>query len=378
MKCDFLCEKGAREDDGDLHQVCTFETDANIITIITELNDSRLLVRIVGGDLIAIGAKYHLKCLIELKNRYRSHLRKSNKDMQNIDENVCNSRVFVEFAIYVKKEGSSEKLLFKLSEVHSLYESCLEDLGNAKSVNKTRLKEHLLEYFKETQEQFDGRHTFLVFKEGMRNMIQDALKKRDFSEDALILARAASIIRKDIFNHEGILFNGSFPEKFQDTSLPSSLKTLTSLILNGSNSKNQEKQESQACLTIGQAIIFNAKKRSTADPEAKPRHLLEREPPLPVYIGLNLINQLHQLGICISYERVLQLEDWIAKAICIRFDEDGVVFPVCLHRGLFTVGALDNPDHNPSSTTSQSSFHGIGISMFQFPSPKNPVECRPP
>jgi len=46
-------------------------------------------------------------------------------------------------------------------------------------------KEHFLEHFKEAQEQFDGRNTFLVFKEGMRNMIQDALKKRDFSEDAL-------------------------------------------------------------------------------------------------------------------------------------------------------------------------------------------------
>ena len=95
-----------------------------------------------------------------------------------------------------------------MSELHSLYESRLEDLGNAKSVNKTRLKERLLEYFKEAQEQFDGRKTFLVFKEGMRNMIQDALKKRDFSEDALVLARAASIIRKDIFNHEGILLEG--------------------------------------------------------------------------------------------------------------------------------------------------------------------------
>ena len=212
----FLCEKG--EDDGDLLQVSTFDTDANLRTVITELNDFRLLVRIVGGELIAIGAKYHLKCLIELKNRYRSHVRKSNKDKQNIDENVCNSRVFVELASYVKKDVNSGKLLFKLSELHSLYESRLEGLGNAKSVNKTRLKERSLEYFKEAQEQFDCRNTFLFFKEGMRNIFQDPLRKRDFSEDALILTRAASIIRKDIFNHEGILFNGSFPEKCQDTS----------------------------------------------------------------------------------------------------------------------------------------------------------------
>ena len=38
----------------------TFETDVDKTTIIKELNDSRLLVRIVEGDLIAMGAKYHL------------------------------------------------------------------------------------------------------------------------------------------------------------------------------------------------------------------------------------------------------------------------------------------------------------------------------
>ena len=106
--------------------------------------------------------------------------------------------MLVKLASYVKKEVNSGKPLIKLSELHSLYESRVEDLGNAKSVNKTRLKERLLEYFKEAQEQFDGRNTFLVFKEGVRNMIQDDLKKRDFSEDAVILTRAASIIRKDM------------------------------------------------------------------------------------------------------------------------------------------------------------------------------------
>ena len=38
-----------------------------------------------------------------------------------------------------------------------------------------------------------------------------------------------------------------------------------------------------------------------------------------------------------------------------------------MRHGLFTIGALDNLDHNPSSTTSKGSFHGTGISLFQFP-----------
>ena len=45
----------------------------------------------------------------------------------------------------------------------------------------------------------------------------------------------------------------------------------------------------------------------------------------------------------------------------------GVVRPVHLRQGLFTVGALDNLDHNPSSTTAKDSFRGTGISLFQFP-----------
>ena len=106
-----------------------------------------------------------------------------------------------------------------------------------------------------------------------------------------------------------------------------------------------------------------------------------------MYIGLNvhqvtrskkLIQQFHQLGISISYDRVLELEEWISTAICERFEEDRVVAPACLRKGLFTVGALDNLDHNPSSTTSMNSFHGTGISLFQFPTRINTGEIRPP
>ena len=87
-------------------------------------------------------------------------------------------------------------------------------------MNKTRLKMQLLEHFKEAQEQSDGKNTILVFKEEMRNMLKEALKKRDFTEDAQILAKAASIIRQDIFNHDAFKFEGSFPENCQETSLP--------------------------------------------------------------------------------------------------------------------------------------------------------------
>lgn len=172
----------------------------------------------------------------------------------------------------------------------------------------------------------------------MRNMLWEALSKRDFEEDALILAKAAKIIRKDILNHTGFKFTGSFSERCQETSLPSSLKSLISMIMNGSNLKDQEKCESQACLTMGQGILYNTKKKAT--PTARmTRHSPEREPPLPIYIGLNvhvqtrskqLVQQLNHMGISISYDQVIQIEDWLAKATCERFEVDGVVVPACL------------------------------------------------
>ena len=73
------------------------------------------------------------------------------------------------------------------------------------------------------------------------------------------------------------------------------------------------------------------------------------------------------MGISICYDRIMEIDDWIATCVCESCLEDGVVSPACLRKGLFNVGALDKLDDNPSSTTSVTSFDGTGISLFQFP-----------
>ena len=49
QKC-FLCQK--RQEESVLHEVSTFDADKNIREMITELNDTQLLTRIVGGCLL--------------------------------------------------------------------------------------------------------------------------------------------------------------------------------------------------------------------------------------------------------------------------------------------------------------------------------------
>lgn len=152
------------------------------------------------------------------------------------------------------------------------------------------------------------------------------------------------------------------------------------MILNGSSLQDQEKRDSQACLTIGQCIVYNSKKKMSHT-ALKARHSKEREPHFPIYVGIDvhaatrnkkLIQKLCHLGIRILYDKILEIEDWIGNSSCDRFKENGVVSPACLRKGLFTVATLDNIDQNPNSTTSLSSFHGTGTSRFQLPTNAEP------
>ena len=147
------------------------------------------------------------------------------------------------------------------------------------------------------------------------------------------------------------------------------------MLLNGPDVQHQDNHESQACLTISQLVCFNIKSRRPSSESHQ--HFKDRETPLPLYIGLNIhtqtrsekiLNGLHKLGISISYKHVIEVENSLGSGICKRFEDEGIVCPLQLRKGLFMVGALDNIDHNLSSTTAQGSFHGTGISIiFSIP-----------
>ena len=91
----------------------------------------------------------------------------------------------------------------------------------------------------------------------------------------------------------------------------------------------------------------------------------------------DLIDILFQLGLSVSYDRVLSISTDLANAIIDNFENDSVVCPPALRSALFTVSALDNFDHNPSSTSAKSATHGTSISLFQEHTAENPGTERP-
>ena len=110
------------------------------------------------------------------------------------------------------------------------------------------------------------------------------------------------------------------------------------------------------------------------------RHNRSQETPLPIYVGLKmhsetrkreLVDRFHGLGLCISYDRLLRLSSGVANRLCKQYEEDGVVCPPQLQKGVFTTGQADNLDHNPSSISAKDSFHGTAHSLCQHPDATN-------
>ena len=145
-----LCSGGGDSDK--LQCLSMLETDKSVRRITLELEDFELLQytgRISEEELITFEAKYHLKCPISLKNRYRSlctqkvQCSSDRVDDEKMDESIA----FVELVEYIEGCVENGTHLFKLSELSSLYIQRLKDLGIKKTTNKTRSKNSLLEHY---------------------------------------------------------------------------------------------------------------------------------------------------------------------------------------------------------------------------------------
>ena len=269
----------------------------------------------------------------------------------------------------------------------NLYSLRVQQLGGDTSnkIHSTDLKNRILANMPGMQAHKQGRDILLVFEDDVGLALKQA-SGRDFDSEAMTLLRATNIVRRDILAKKST-FSGGFENKCQQDSVPESLKTLVGMILGGPDIETQTSKtiDTQATLTITQLILFNSIKRRRKAKSASNRHSTNRETPLPVYLGLKLhaetrkrglIDKLYDLGLCIHYDRVLQLSTQMGNNVCRHFESEGVVCPLKLRKGIFTTAAVDNINHNPTSTTAEGSFHRTGISLFQHQNNSNCGEER--
>ena len=129
---------------------------------------------------------------------------------------------------------------------------------------------------------------------------------------------------------------------------------------------------------LAHLLKFNSvKHKQTPDTAAFVRHSNAQETPVPLCIRLmlhahtrkrELVDKMAHLGLNVSYDRIIQLSTHMGNQVCQQFHREQVVCPPQLRSHVFTTAAVDNIDHNPSSTTARDSFHGTAISLIRHPS----------
>ena len=70
----------------------------------------------------------------------------------------------------------------------------------------------------------------LIFDKDIGDAIWKACERDNFDNDALHLARAAQVVRRDMFDGK-FTFNGSFKQGCQEAAVPQSLQPLINMIL---------------------------------------------------------------------------------------------------------------------------------------------------
>ena len=126
-----------------LHLVTTFSVDRRVRKIATETNYTTTLAKLSQGDMIAIEAHYHTKCLISYYNKSRT----KNEEHQRDPNAVLYGVALAEIVAFVEEQRiESEITVFKLADLIKMYSNRLEELGleTGNRINSTHFKERLL------------------------------------------------------------------------------------------------------------------------------------------------------------------------------------------------------------------------------------------
>ena len=159
--------------------------------------------------------------------------------------------------------------------------------------------------------------------------------------------------------------------------MPKLLLTVVNMVLESPSIIISEYPAPLAALTIAQLLTFNSvrhKRREGPTTSVNVRHSTDQESPVPMYIGLmvhaqtrkrELADRLSHVAVSMTYDRVLRLSSQLGKTVMRQFHKEQVECPPKMRGDVVTTAAVDNIDHNPSSTTSKESFHDTGISFLQ-------------
>ena len=176
--------------------------------------------------MIALEAKYHQKCFVDLYNIARALDRAGQeKDCEAHLHGIALAEL-VAFMEDLRKEDIAP--VFKLTNLTQMYKNRFEQLGAVVEgrIHSSRLKDRLLSALPDLQAHLQDNSVILSFNE---DFIVALTKACDFDDDAMHLVCAAQIVRKEMFEKK-ILFDGSSKHSTEQEAVAPSQMALASSI----------------------------------------------------------------------------------------------------------------------------------------------------
>ena len=193
----FFCDEPAGP--AGLHNASTYDFDRSVRKCALQLEDTALLAKLSSRDMIATEAKYHSRCLVALRNRARSI------SSVCVDDQFAHLHgiAFAELVTYIEDFRNEDDVapVFKLVDLAAMYKNRLEQLGMVSDsrVHTSRLKLGLLSAFPDLKAHVNGRNVMLSFHSDVGMAITKACSQ-DSEREAMCLARAARIVRREMFS----------------------------------------------------------------------------------------------------------------------------------------------------------------------------------
>ena len=333
------------------------------------------------SDLASNQLYYHKRCYTEFNNSYCKY--NENNSVHSAgerDEKWFKSITLSKIASYLfDKESESPGTIYIAKELELMYITLFKFHDVNVNSHVSRFADSLVEAAPGLRNRTVNKKVTVFFESTIDMLLKDHI---DIISEPNEFARSIKDVVIPIRNSMKMIhnkFDGTFAVECQKDSVPIQLLVLISMLVDGTGIDNQG--FSQETMTISQLVMYNFRNKQVLG-NTKRRHLKRLETPLPTYISLkiyatvrsrSLIDSLFSLGICLPYNRVLEItKDIIGRKELHKYELNGCSIPDNVKLNIYTVVAKDNIDLNSRSTIVKSHFHGISMSILQSPSPLNP------
>lgn len=148
----------------------------NVLRAATDRQDKLLLAKLAVGDLVSIGAEYHLRCLAALYNKHVAFTRYI-INAGEVSPEMLHGYAFSNVAAYIDQiRETCSTPVFKLAEVTKVYNNCLDEISNENLpyAHATRLKDQLLALYPDLTCQKSGRDVIFMIENNVADYMQQS------------------------------------------------------------------------------------------------------------------------------------------------------------------------------------------------------------